>query len=60
MKISKKLESCDSCNVVTSAKDAAICKIKEAIEQLATCCPDDEIARDSIANLSVVLFDLQK
>lgn len=46
--------------MLTNAKDIAICKIKEAIEQLATCCSDDEIARDSIANLSVVLFDLQK
>lgn len=37
--------------------DGAISCIKGAIDALAQL-PDDEVARDSIANLSVVLFDL--
>lgn len=33
--------------------------IKMAIDSLATVAKDDQLAKDSIANLSVVLFDLQ-
>lgn len=33
--------------------------IKMAIDSLATVARDDQLAKESIANLSVVLFDLQ-
>ncbi len=37
----------------------AICSIQAAIETLAAQAKDDQIAKDSIANLSVVLMDLK-
>lgn len=37
----------------------AICSIQVAIESLALIAKDDQIAKDSIANLSVVLMDLK-
>ena len=37
----------------------AICSIQAAIECLACCAKEDPVAKDSIANLSVVLFDLK-
>lgn len=37
----------------------AICSIQVAIESLALIAKEDRIARDSIANLSVVLMDLK-
>lgn len=37
----------------------AICNIQAAIEILAAQAKDDQIAKDSIANLSVVLMDLK-
>ena len=39
--------------------DEAICSIQVAIESLAAVAQDDQIAKDSIANLSVVLMDLK-
>lgn len=39
--------------------DNAINLISAAIESLAVVAKDDEVARDSIANLGVVLFDLK-
>lgn len=38
---------------------AAICHITAAIESLGAIAKDDELAKDSIANLSVVLLDLK-
>lgn len=40
--------------------DECIQHIHEAIDCLAVCAKDDPIAKESIANLSVVLLDLQK
>jgi len=40
--------------------DECIQHIHEAIDCLAACAKDDPIAKESIANLSVVLLDLQK
>lgn len=37
----------------------AICSIQVAIESLAKIAQDDQIAKESIANLSVVLMDLK-
>jgi hypothetical protein len=42
----------------TSKYDKAQQHIKAAIEILATCKNGDEVAKDSIANLGVVMFDL--
>lgn len=39
--------------------DVAIASIKTAIESLATIAREDPIAKDSIANLGVVLLDLK-
>ena len=61
-------EACDkedinivySCGDVNSSKkyDAAQKHIKAAIDILAKCGKDDIVAKDNIANLSVVMFDL--
>ena len=57
-----KLYSCDevtSCNSSTSTNnDKAIQHIKAAIDILASDAKTNEVARDSIANLGVVMFDL--
>lgn len=61
-----KLESCfgkldkDTVTSCNSSKnyDAAQKHIKAAIDILAKCGKDDIIAKDNIANLSVVMFDL--
>lgn len=39
--------------------DAAIKSIRKAIDSLASSGKDDEVAREAINNLSVILFDLQ-
>lgn len=70
MKISKQTKTMSATNTsnisvnpttsVTDNKYADGVKyIKMAIDSLAACGKDDKIAKDSIANLSVVLFDLQ-
>lgn len=43
----------------SACKEDAILKIREAISCLSPIAKEDEIARESIANLSVILFDLQ-
>lgn len=43
----------------STCKEDAILKIREAISFLSPIAKEDEIARESIANLSVILFDLQ-
>lgn len=43
----------------SNCKEDAILKIREAISCLSPIAKQDDIARESIANLSVVLFDLQ-
>lgn len=45
--------------VVECPYQCAIEKIMEAIECLGAVAKDDTLARESIANLSVVLFDLK-
>ena len=45
--------------VFTSPYQCAIDRIMEAIECLGAVAIDDVLARESIANLSVVLFDLK-
>lgn len=45
--------------VVTCPYTAAIDSIMNAIESLGAVAQNDELARESIANLSVVLFDLK-
>ena len=42
----------------TKQYDEAQQHIKAAIDILATCGKDDIVAKDNIANLSVVMFDL--
>lgn len=64
MKIQKRtIKSCEdtSCEVpvVTCSYPDAIDSIMNAIESLGAVAADDPIARESIANLSVVLFDLK-
>lgn len=44
----------------TCSYEECINHIHEAIDCLAECAKDDPIAKESIANLSVVLLDLQK
>lgn len=39
--------------------DIAIKSIRNAIDSLASIGKDDEVAREAINNLSVILFDLQ-
>ena len=50
-------EICNS-STSTSKYDKAQQHIKAAIDILATCEKDDEVAKDSIANLATVLFDI--
>ena len=50
---------CDELGVVDSPKAIACDLIKQAIDVLAGIAETDEVARDNIANLSVVLFDLK-
>lgn len=45
--------------VFTSPYQCAIDRIMDAIDCLSVIAKDDTLARDSIANLSVVLFDLK-
>ena len=45
--------------VLTCKYDNAINLISAAIESLSAIAKDDEVAKDSIANLGVVLFDLK-
>lgn len=44
----------------TCSYDDCIEHIHQAIDCLAECAQDDPLAKESIANLSVVLLDLQK
>ena len=46
-------------NTLSPDKQAACDLIKQAIDKLSACAETDEIARDSIANLGVVLLDLK-
>ena len=48
----------EAATVVCKYNDA-ICSIQTAIENLALAAPNDQVAKDSIANLSVVLMDLK-
>ena len=50
---------CDELGVVDSPKAIACDLIKQAIDVLAGIAETDEVARDNIDNLSVVLFDLK-
>lgn len=70
MKISKQIKIASATNTsnVSTAPDVVIDDvkyadgvkyIKMAIDSLAACGKDDKLAKDCIANLSVVLFDLQ-
>lgn len=58
-------DSCESAECVGAVATVcdkyaeAICSIQAAIECLACCAKEDPVAKDSIANLSVVLFDLK-
>lgn len=54
------IECCGEVKASTkiSAKKQAQKHIKAAIDALATCGKDDIVAKDNIANLSVVMFDL--
>lgn len=56
--ILKKKDSVTSCNSSTST-DQALKHIKAAIDILGKSGSKDEITKDSIANLGVVMFDLQ-
>lgn len=58
--ITKKIDACGEVKASTkiSAKKQAQKHIKAAIDILATCGKDDIVAKDNIANLSVVMFDL--
>lgn len=53
---SEKIEAASDC---TKTKQEAVKYIRSAIDALAKSAKDDVICRESIANLSVVLFDLQ-
>lgn len=58
MKISKKnIEAATA--VENNIYAACIEHIRQAIDCLADCAKDDPLARDAIADLSVVLFELQ-
>ena len=48
-----------SMNTISPDKQAACDLIKQAIDKLSSSAETDEIARDSIANLGVVLLDLK-
>ena len=52
------IKACDTL-VSTCKYDSAICFIQSAIESLAEIAKDDQIAKDSIANLGVVMLDLK-
>ena len=61
MRIVKKITACDdfaACNPA-DPKCASIEHIKQAIECLAAVADTDVVAKESIANLAVVLLDLQ-
>lgn len=45
----------DRCNAYEDAK----CYIQNAIKELSTIANDDPVAKDSIANLAVVILDLE-
>ena len=51
-------EGCPLCDS-TSCYSDAVMYIRNAINALSACAKNDEVAKDSIANLSVVLFDLK-
>ena len=53
-----KIKQSVACNSST-ATDKALKHIKAAIDILATEAKDDEIAKDSIANLATVMFDIK-
>ena len=58
MRIKKTVKAYDDITSDASVKkDEAVCYIKNAMEALAL--SDDECCKESIANLSVVLVDLQ-
>ena len=62
MKISKNNKSqmsVESADTVSNKYQVAIDHIQEAIQSLGPNAKEDEIARDAIANLSVVLFELK-
>lgn len=64
MKISKNKKVCAAkeTNTVTEVKSkyqATIDYIKAAIDSLGSIAQDDDLAKDAIANLSVVLLDLK-
>lgn len=53
------VKACDELTVPACKYDSAICFIQSAIESLAEIAKDDQIAKDSIANLGVVMLDLK-
>ena len=59
MKISKNQNNTSNTSTNASARVQARQHIRAAIDVLTPAAADDETARDSIANLSVVLLDLQ-
>ena len=60
MKISKKHKSSKSTTPVTSSKyQEGTDYIKSAITSLGQVAKDDILAKEAIANLSVILFELQ-
>ena len=50
---------CEELGVIDSPRSEACACIKNAIDKLAEIAESDEKARESIANLSVVLLDLK-
>lgn len=58
MKIAKNSIQASSTESVKNY-DAAIKSIRDAIDSLARGGKEDEVAREAINNLSVILFDLQ-
>lgn len=64
MKISKKsIKACENTDIIldnpTNPYEDACAHILSAIDCLGTVAENDDKAKDSIANLSVILFDLK-
>lgn len=60
MKIERqKIKSSSDTCVMDGKYSASVCCIKSAIDELCAVAENDEIAKEAIANLSVVLLDLK-
>lgn len=53
------VDSCDEAFVSTDCYTGACSHIQEAINILCACAVEDPKAQEALANLSVILFDLQ-